>query len=374
MLRKISKVLSFLLLFCLILSLVGCGSSYNGTASVDRWESSKDEMSFNTGFSHSSLSSSSSLSSDSSYNTSYDYGNGYNDLYSEPESANIYDVVEQKLVYTSSVDIQTKEMDSALSTIYSLIEQYGGIIQSKRLNDVDSVYYDDYFSDSYYYNHRTGSSAYIFIRIPQKNYINFMSGISQDGNSLFVTDVTEVIENMTDTYYDIENRLNTLYAERDRLYTFMSEAKSVSEMLDIEARLTDVLYSIESATNRKTTIDNDVDYAKITLNIREVLKYNEPVGVQKTLWERIKIYISDSGSSFADTLEGVLKAFIYLLPHLILIGIAVFVVMKLVKWYRKNHHKKNKKKKVESNIPNWARPVDDNHNDVIGESESEDSN
>ena len=56
----------------------------------------------------------------------------------------------------------------------------------------------------------------------------------------------------------------------------LESAETVSEMLEIESRLCDVQYQIESLTNTQRTIDNDVRYATFNLTLSEVTKYTTP--------------------------------------------------------------------------------------------------
>ena len=100
--------------------------------------------------------------------------------YDEVESDNASQDKEEKLVYTSTVDIQTKNMTKALDSIYDLIDRYGGIIQTKKLRDTDSIYYDDEYVAYYGTSRKSASSAYIFVRIPQEHYEEFLSGLNSN--------------------------------------------------------------------------------------------------------------------------------------------------------------------------------------------------
>ena len=171
---------------------------------------------------------------------------------------------------------------------------------------------------------------------------------------------------MTDVYYDIQTRKQALEVERDRLFSFLEQAVSITEILEIEDRITDVQYEIESIQNRMNTIDNDVDYAKITLNIREVLKYTDTT-IKRTFFDRLKGYFKESGDGILDTLENLLEAGIIGIPQLLIYGVLIFFIVFVYKKihgaYRKKHPKKERRRRLNSILTK----------DFIGETESEDS-
>ena len=126
----------------------------------------------------------------------------------------------------------------------------------------------------------------------------------------------------------------------------MESAKSVSEMLDVEDRLTDVQYEIDSATNSLATIDNDVKYSKVSLNISEVVKYTDKPENPKNFFERVWSYIKGSADNFTDTLEYWLETAIYMIPY---VFVLVLVYFGFIKIKRKVQKKRKEKKENQEN-------------------------
>lgn len=256
--------------------------------------------------------------------------------YEEPKVEDTQ-VAKEKLVYSSRVSMETKDMDAALSLVYDMIDKYGAIVQDENLYNMDSIYNDPEYIE--YSRYTPAASANIFVRVPQKNYDTFLEGLNNSDSVLYVTETSKNVENLTKTYYDIDSRLKTLRVEEERLLHFLDNASNVSEMLDVERRLTEVQYQIDSATNQLITIDYDVEYAKVTLNIQEVLRYSDTANSKRTFGQRLAFYFKDSGSDFVVFLEKLVEIIIYIVPYCVLLCIAYFVFRKINRKYREKHPK-----------------------------------
>lgn len=243
----------------------------------------------------------------------------------------------EKLIYSADIDVETKDIDFALDSIYAKIKEYDGIIQDERQNNMGRVTYENY------YNYRNNASAYIFVRIPQENYDAFINSIEDKDGNIVVCNIAKSVQNMTKVYYDTESRLRSLRVQEERLFEFMESASSVSDMLDVEDRLTDVQYEIDSATNSLATIDNDVKYSKVTLEIQEVVKYTERTENPKNFFERMWSYITDSWDNFLDNCEDILEFTIYAIPNIFLLVVFYFVVVKVFRVIKAKRKAKKEK-------------------------------
>lgn len=343
---KLRKSLSILLLVCFCLgTLVGCGSSVSNDVyygnSMDMMASTSGSSSGLSGIFNGGTKAESAVVSPSA--PSYDMSDY------EMETSGAGSVKEEKLVYSANVNIETKEIQKALEYLYAKISEYGGIIQDE--NSSNLSYVD---TQNYSYSYMGNASAYIFVRIPQENYDLFISGLSDNADLMSVRRIQKSVDNMTERYYDQESRLRSLRTQEERLFEFMESAKTVSEMLEIERRLTDVQYEIDSVTNTLQTIDNDVKYSKVTLNITEVIKYSERRENPKNFIERVWSYIVDSADSFADTLENWLEFAIYLIPYAVIVAVILILTRKKRKIWREKRKERKEKKNIEkaTNINN----------------------
>ena len=210
---------------------------------------------------------------------------------------------DRKLIRTISMDAETEELETLLTAMEEKIAELGGYVESREVYNGSA------------YATRRYRHADLTIRIPADKVDSFVEHVSGVSN---VVSSNENIEDVTLTYVDTESRVKALETERDRLLELMEQAQTMSELLEIESRLTDVRYELESVASWLKTLDNQIDYATVYLNISEVQEYT-PVA-EKTTWQRI-------AEGFVDSLEGIwegaVELFVWVLansPYLVIFG------------------------------------------------------
>ena len=137
----------------------------------------------------------------------------------------------------------------------------------------------------------------------------------------------------------MESRILALETERDRLLELMEKAETMSDLLAIEARLTQVRGDLESINSQLKVLQNQVSYATIELYINQVKAYTEVE--EQTVWQRI-------GSGFKKNLrnigEDLVDFFVWAItysPQLILwAGIITLAVIVLRRSFKKRKVKK----------------------------------
>lgn len=125
----------------------------------------------------------------------------------------------------------------------------------------------------------------------------------------------------------------------------LKSADKIEDMITVEARLTEVQTELNKQKTLLSSMDMDVDYSTINLNIEEVLEYSQSQPGQKTnkFIDRLKNTIVDSWESFVNTLEELLFLIIRLIPVAILGLIIIIPIFKILKKKGKLSKKTNKK-------------------------------
>lgn len=228
---------------------------------------------------------------------------------------------DRKLIRTITMNAETEELETLLTALEEKIAELGGYVENREV-----------YNGSAYATHRY-RNANLTIRIPAENADGFVAHVSGVSN---VVSSNENIEDVTLTYVDTESRVKALETERDRLLELMEQAETMSDLLEIEGRLTEVRYELESVASRLKTLDNQVNYATVHLRISEVQEYT-PVA-EKTAWQRIT-------EGFVDSLEGIwdgaVEAFIWVLansPYLVVfggIGFGLVALKRKFKWKKR---------------------------------------
>ena len=108
----------------------------------------------------------------------------------------------------------------------------------------------------------------------------------------------------------------------------LEKAETLADILEIESRLTDVRYQLESMESQLRTYDNLVDYATVTLTVKEV-KQLTPTA-EKGFWEKIGDGFVDSARSVWSGLKALFSFLIIALPYLLVLAILVGIVLAIV--------------------------------------------
>ena len=221
---------------------------------------------------------------------------------------------EQKLIKTIRMEAETEDLDALLPQINAKIEALGGYVENQEL-----------YNGSSYSSYRSRSAS-MTIRIPAEQLGSFVEDVKGVSN---VVSYNESTENVTLQYVSTESRMKALEVEQERLLELLAKAENMSDLLEIEARLTDVRYELESVTSQLRVLSNQVDYATVHLYISQVKVYTETQ--EQTVWQRI-------GSGFKDNMrdmgEDLTDFFVWLVtysPQLILWAIVIAIAVTVLK-------------------------------------------
>ena len=202
-------------------------------------------------------------------------------LYSSADSASPEVATDQKLIKRVNMDAETEDLEALLPLLMEEISALNGYVESQEIFNGSSV-------ASYRYRH-----ALLTIRVPAENLDNLVTQVRDASN---VVSYNESVEDVTLTYVDLETRILVLETERDRLLELMEQAETMSDLLEIEARLTQVRGDLESINSQLRVLQNQVNYATIELYIDQVKAYTEME--EQTVWQRI-------GSGFKKNLQNI---------------------------------------------------------------------
>ena len=229
---------------------------------------------------------------------------------------------EQKLIYTCDVTIETLAYKETMESVRALIDKYGGIIQSESTSDS---------SYNWYYSNYDGSgtmTTYMTVRIPTKDYRNFIAGLEGEGSR--IRNKSEYVQNITRAYNDQSVLIESLEKQETRLMEMMDQAETIEEMIAVEDRLTEVQTELNQAKRALASMDTDIAYSTVNLSIDEVREYT-PDTNKETFGERFKRSFSRSWSAFVEFLQDAVIALVYLLPFILLLGAIVAVVLLMVR-------------------------------------------
>ena len=243
------------------------------------------------------------------------------------------------LIRTVSMSAETLAIEKVKADVENQVRALGGYIENSSMsgtgknNDLRTIYYT--------------------IRIPADQLDSLITTV---GNSCIVLSSSENTSDVTLEYVDTKARVESLRVEYEQLMKLLGEAKDLDNIIILQNRLTEVRYQIESAESRIRVLENQVQYATLNLQIREVLEeteieephvitYGERVGEQfKDMWEGTVEF-------FQDFLLGLIAA----IPFLVFMGIVALIVIIIVFTTRR---KRAKRAAAKAEAAKTAEPSD----------------
>ena len=229
----------------------------------------------------------------------------------------------QKLVRKLRLYAETENLDELLTAIDSKIQELSGYVEAREVYNGSQ------------YDYRRYRNAEMTIRIPVEQMDSFIAHVTESAN---ITSSNETVDNITLSYVATQSRITALETEQTRLLELLSNAENMSDLLEIEKRLTDVRTELEEVTSQLRLYDNLVDYGTITLSISEVREYTV-VEEPETVWEKIGAGFMESLENIGDFFVGLFVFVIVSLPYLFIIACVATPVILLIRHRKKKRNK-----------------------------------
>ena len=257
-----------------------------------------------------------------------------------PSSEDTGRILAEKLIYTGNLSVETTDFSSTLTRIKRTINEMGGFIETE--NDSDDSY--GWYLEGY----RKSSStlhSYIRARIPSARFYEFLDGV--EGESSKVTDRSVNVENISRRYSEVATTIESYEIQERRLLDMMEDATRVSDMLEIEARLSEVQGYLKQYRNSLSDMDTDVAYSTVSINIREVGIYSRPEAA--TFSEKIQKSFSDGLYQFKEGVQNfciwLAGNFLDVIVFFLLIWLMIVIIRKIIKSIRKEKKPGEKRRK-----------------------------
>ena len=225
----------------------------------------------------------------------------------------------RKLIKTVQIEAETEEYDALVAALEEKLAALGGYTESRQTGTFG----------------KTRRWSNMTLRIPAENLPAFVAHVTEEANVLSTSEETQ---DVTLQYSDTEAKLAALKTEQARLMELLAAANNLSEILEIEARLSDVTYELERYESQKRGYDNRINYATVHLSLEEVAVLT-PVE-EPTVWTRIRDGFTESLQGVGD---GLVDLFVYLIagsPYIAVSGAVLALVILLA---RKQSSKAQKK-------------------------------
>ncbi|MDR2941416.1 MAG: DUF4349 domain-containing protein [Treponema sp.] len=213
---------------------------------------------------------------------------------SDSTAANLNDE-ERKLVKRATISIRVEDLSAADDSVTAMLKEFDAYAASTNIEE---------------------NSRYYSLRVPANYYDIFLAEMSGMGRLI---NRYESTEDVTLRYYDLEGRLATKKELLKTFQTYLGKAKTIEEILSVEARISELQYDIEGTGKQLRNLANKVDYATIDLSLLGPVTSAPNRGL--TFGERLKKLFGGFGGFLSTVATIVIGIVVYGIPILLLLGL-----------------------------------------------------
>ena len=231
------------------------------------------------------------------------------------------------LIRTVSITAETTNYVEVASNLENQVKGFGGYIEFSSMRGTGNNK-----------DLRTGTYT---VRVPADKLDSLIATV---GSSCTVTSSNEGTSDVTLEYVDTKARIDSLRVEYNQLMDLLSKAEDLDTIIILQNRLTDVRYQIESSESRIRVLENQVQYATLTLTLQEVLEEKEVEEAHVvTYGERVMDQFEDMWENTVEFFEDLLLGIIAIIPGIIFLTIVAVVVLIIVFSARKKRRARRAK-------------------------------
>jgi len=156
----------------------------------------------------------------------------------------------RKIIVNSTMRLEVKQIRSAYLEAGQLVRSFGGFVAESSIDDSGE---DD-------------DTASMRLRVPASRHDDLVGALRSLGGGRVLKESTTARE-VTDQYTDLQSRLRNFQRSEAQYQELLKQAKTVDEILSVQARLDSVRGQIEQAQGQLNLLDNQIDLATVTLTL-----------------------------------------------------------------------------------------------------------
>ncbi|OFY75127.1 MAG: hypothetical protein A2265_03165 [Bacteroidetes bacterium RIFOXYA12_FULL_33_9] len=219
------------------------------------------------------------------------------------------DKIAEKIIKTANVSVEVADYDASISEIKKRLRIYNAYVSSEVENNTSYL-----ISNS------------LTIRVASEKFDNLLDTLIVDVKKVIQKSVS--LTDVTEEFVDIEARLKAKKEIETRYYEILKKANTISEILEVEYKIKQIREEIDAAEGRLKFLNNQVGYSTINLTVNQYndYNYNEP-----SFFSKLGDAISSGWSGLIIFIIGIF----YLWPLWLILGITLYVILKLVKRSKK---------------------------------------
>lgn len=215
----------------------------------------------------------------------------------------------KKLIKTGNLTIESKHIEKSKSRL------------DLALKSLDGYYDNEQFSKSDYEFRYS-----LTVRVPAKNFDRAL-GVIHGGDDEIISKNIKT-DDVSGEYMDLETRLKSKRAYLARYEAFLTKAKNMDELLQIQEKIRELIEEIESQEGRLKFLDDQVGYSTLDIELYKTISHPDNSPEEPGFWEKAK-------NSLASGWTGIVVLFLGLLSIwpllLVLVPAGIYMYRKIKK-------------------------------------------
>lgn len=215
------------------------------------------------------------------------------------------------ILRTASISLDSDQYDADMTRIQSQLDESQGWIEYQ------SVYGESLTTNP------DGSGRYtvLRVRVPADSLDALLSKVSTIGR---ITSTESSSEDISGNYYDVHGRLAMYTAQRERLTELLADAQDMQDIIEIEGRLSEVQYAIESLTGQLHQWDSSAQNATVSIHVTEVARERE--FARPPLSQRIAETFDRSWLAVRAFFADMLVFLVMVTPYFVFLAVLIVVI------------------------------------------------
>lgn len=165
--------------------------------------------------------------------------------------------IERKIIKTGYISFVSSNVEQSMLQIRNLCVKSRGIILTESSFD------------------RDGEKGYdVTVKVPSGNFDSFTESVVSSQDVRKVDNVRKEASDVTEEFVDVEARLKVKKESEIRLMELLKSAKNLSEVLEIEQKLSDLRAEIESIEGRLKYLSSQTEMSTINISFYEKDPYS----------------------------------------------------------------------------------------------------
>ena len=224
----------------------------------------------------------------------------------------------RKLIRDATLEMETKDFDAFLKSLRKQTSAFAGYTERSSVGE----------------NYDGTRHGNIVVRVPADKLDEFLDGLDGVGT---VTSREESLRDVTQEYIDMESRIRALETEQKTLLELLGKAEELTDVLEIQNRLSEVRATLESYKGQMQALENQIDYSSVTIYIEEVKRYTP--AEKKSFFSQLRSNLSENFYSVGQGLRNFALNLLSSLPYLLVIAVIAAIAVVLIVLIRRKRRR-----------------------------------